>query len=61
MLKYSFFFSIGKEARKKELKKNKKQRQLVRQAVLKNKDPAQLLEEMEKVDEIGEFQRVKLL
>jgi WW domain binding protein 11 len=44
---------LGKEARKKELKKNKKQRQMVRQAVLKNKDPAQLLEEMEKIDEMG--------
>jgi hypothetical protein len=27
----------------------------VRQAVLKNKDPGQLLEEMEKVDEIGKI------
>lgn len=43
----------GKEARKKELKKNKKQRQMVRQAVLKNKDPGQLLEEMEQIDEMG--------
>lgn len=41
-----------KEARKKELKKNKKQRQLVRAAVLKGKDPAQLIEEMEKIDEM---------
>ena len=45
---------LGKEARKKELKKNKKQRQMVRQAVLKNKDPSQLLEEMEQIDEMGE-------
>lgn len=43
----------GKEARKKELKKNKKQRQMVRQAVLKNKDPSQLIEEMEQIDEMG--------
>lgn len=43
----------GKEARKKELKKNKKQRQMVRAAVLKGKDPAQLIEEMEKIDEMG--------
>lgn len=43
----------GKEARKKELKKNKKQRQMVRAAVLKGKDPAQLLDEMEKIDEMG--------
>lgn len=44
-----------KEARKKELKKNKKQRQMVRAAVLKGKDPAQLIEEMEKIDEMGSF------
>lgn len=48
---------LGKEARKKELKKNKKQRQMVRQAVLKNKDPSQLLEEMEKIDEMGRFSK----
>lgn len=41
-----------KEARKKELKKNKKQRQLVRAAVLKGKDPAQIIEEMEKIDQM---------
>lgn len=46
-----------KEARKKELKKNKKQRQMVRAAVLKGKDPAQLIEEMEKIDEMGLFIR----
>lgn len=28
---------------------------MVRQAVLKGKDPAQLLEEMEKIDEMGKF------
>jgi len=39
-----------KEARKKELKKNKKQRQMVRAAVLKGKDPNQLISEMEKID-----------
>lgn len=39
-----------KEARKKELKKNKKQRQMVRAAVLKGKDPNQLIAEMEKID-----------
>lgn len=44
-----------KEARKKELKKNKKQRQMVRAAVLKGKNPAQLIEEMEKIDEMGKF------
>lgn len=41
-----------KEARKQELKKNKKQRQMVRAAVLKGKDPQQILEEMEKIDEM---------
>ncbi|XP_066596842.1 WW domain-binding protein 11 [Prorops nasuta] len=41
-----------KEARKKELKKNKKQRQLVRAAVLKGKDPSQIIEEMEKIDQM---------
>lgn len=41
-----------KEARKKELKKNKKQRQIVRTAVLKGKDPMQLLGEMEKIDQM---------
>lgn len=39
-----------KEARKKELKKNKKQRQMVRAAVLKGKDPNHLIGEMEKID-----------
>jgi len=44
---------IGKEARKKELKKNKKQRMIVRTAVLKGKDPLQILAEMEKIDQMG--------
>lgn len=48
-----------KEARKKELKKNKKQRQMVRAAVLKGKDPAQLIEEMEKIDEMGLLNHLK--
>lgn len=41
-----------KEARKKELKKNKKQRMLVRTAVLKGKDPLKLLDEMEIIDQM---------
>lgn len=41
-----------KEARKQELKKNKKQRQMVRAAVLKGKDPYQILEELEKIDQM---------
>ncbi|XP_015793143.1 WW domain-binding protein 11 [Tetranychus urticae] len=39
-----------KEARKRELKKNKKQRMLVRTAVLKGKDPHQVLADMERLD-----------
>ncbi|XP_047504145.1 WW domain-binding protein 11 isoform X2 [Pieris napi] len=41
-----------KEARKKELKKNKRQRQMVRAAVLKMKDPTQILDELQKIDEM---------
>ncbi|XP_052265484.1 WW domain-binding protein 11-like isoform X2 [Dreissena polymorpha] len=41
-----------KEARKRELKKNKKQRMMVRTAVLKGKDPLKLLEEMEFIDQM---------
>lgn len=48
-----YFKLIGKEARKKELKKNKRQRQMVRAAVLKMKDPTQILEELQKIDEMG--------
>lgn len=44
-----------KMARKKELKKNKKQRHLVRQAVLKSKDPSDVLVQMEKLDEMGKL------
>lgn len=42
-----------KEARKKELKKNKKQRKLVRETVLKLKDPIQILDEMLRLDLLG--------
>lgn len=41
-----------KEARKRELKKNKKQRQLVRTAVLKGKDPKTMIIELESIDAI---------
>ncbi|KAG9338790.1 hypothetical protein JZ751_025227 [Albula glossodonta] len=41
-----------KEARKRELKKNKKQRMMVRAAVLKMKDPRQIIRDMEKLDEM---------
>lgn len=42
-----------KEARKRELKKNKKQRKMVREAVLKSKDPQRILEEIEKIETMG--------
>nr|XP_055189469.1 WW domain-binding protein 11-like [Nyctereutes procyonoides] len=47
-----------KEARKRELKKNKKQRMIVRAAVLKMKDPKQIIQDMEKLDEM-EFNPVQ--
>jgi len=43
----------GKVARRKELKKNKRQRLIVRTAALKGKDPLQILAEMEKIDQMG--------
>lgn len=52
---YFLSFLTGKEARKQELKKNKKQRQMVRAAVLKGKDPHQILEELEKIDQMGKY------
>jgi len=50
-----------KEARRRELKKNKKQRDAVRQAVIKNKDPVQMIRELEELDDMelkpeGQFQ-----
>ncbi|XP_051826754.1 WW domain-binding protein 11-like [Antechinus flavipes] len=47
-----------KEARKRELKKNKKQRMMVRAAVLKMKDPQKIIWDMEKLDEM-EFNPVQ--
>uniref|UniRef100_A0A8C5KJZ5 WW domain-binding protein 11 pseudogene n=1 Tax=Jaculus jaculus TaxID=51337 RepID=A0A8C5KJZ5_JACJA len=47
-----------KEARKRELKKNKKQCMVVRAAVLKMKDPKQIIRDMEKLDEM-EFNPVQ--
>jgi len=41
-----------KEARRRELKKNKKQRQTVRTAVLKGKNPREIIEELEKIDDM---------
>ena len=41
-----------KEARRRELKKNKKQRMAVRAAVLKNKNPRDIVVELEKLDDM---------
>ncbi|XP_033630987.1 WW domain-binding protein 11-like [Asterias rubens] len=41
-----------KEARKRELKKNKKQRMMVRSAVLKTKDPSGIFNDLEALDEL---------
>ncbi len=55
---YIWFFSKilqinkGKEARRKELKKNKKQRLEVRKAVIKQKDPRLIFSEMEAIDKV---------
>ena len=46
---------LGKEARRKELKKNKKQRLIVRQSVIKAKDPTNVLTELEALDRMGLF------
>jgi len=41
-----------KEARRRELKKNKKQRQMVRTAVIKGKNPTEIILELEKLDDM---------
>lgn len=41
-----------KEARKKELKKNKKQRQQVRSAAIEKRDPEQVISDLEKLDSL---------
>lgn len=41
-----------KEARKKELKKNKKQRQQVRSAAIESRDPEQVIAELDKIDKL---------
>ena len=41
-----------KEARKRELKKNKRQRQMVRTAVLKGKNPREIILDLEKIDDM---------
>ena len=55
---FKIYSTIGKEARRKELKKNKKQRLLVRQTVLKGKDAATIFSELEKIDQM-EFNPVQ--
>lgn len=51
MIRWRFhWIYLGKEARKKELKKNKKQRLLIRQNVLKGKNPKGLISDMEHLD-----------
>ena len=63
LLFYFFFYSSiskikikkGKEACPKEFKKNQKQRLQVRQAVIKQKDPKNLLNDMELLDKMGEL------
>uniref|UniRef100_A0A8C6GD44 Wbp11/ELF5/Saf1 N-terminal domain-containing protein n=1 Tax=Mus spicilegus TaxID=10103 RepID=A0A8C6GD44_MUSSI len=49
---------VQKEARKRELKRNKRQRMMVRAAVLRMKDPKQIIEDMKKLDEM-EFNPVQ--
>jgi len=44
---------IGKEQRRKELKKNKKQRMAVRHAVLKGKDGQKILFDLDELDDMG--------
>jgi hypothetical protein len=47
------FVCKGKEARRKELKKNKKQRQIVREAVIKQRDPKQIIDDLDLLDKMG--------
>ena len=42
-----------KESRKKELKKNKKQRSAVREAVIKTKSAAAIIKEIEEIEQQG--------
>ena len=44
-----------KEARKRELKKNKRQRQMVRTAVLKGKNPREIILDLEKIDDMEQI------
>jgi hypothetical protein len=42
-----------KEARRRELKKNKKQRQIVRDAVLRSKNVRELCDDLDRLEEMG--------
>jgi hypothetical protein len=42
-----------KVARKRELKKNRKQRVMVRSAMLKSKDPDDIIDQLRKLDQVG--------
>ena len=44
-----------KKQRAHELKRNKKQRIAVRHAIVKGRDPDELLEQLRKLDDQGEF------
>lgn len=49
-----FILIVGKEQRRKELKKNKKQRMAVRHAVLKGKDTQKLITDLDELDDMGQ-------
>ena len=51
----------GKEARRRELKKNKKQRIVVREAVIKAKDPKKVIEELERLDQMGKWTQSRFI
>jgi WW domain-binding protein 11 len=42
-----------KKQRAQELKRNKKQRNIVRQAIVKSRDPDELLEQLRRLDDQG--------
>ena len=53
---YEFVWNLpGKEQRRKELKKNKKQRIAVRQAVLKGKDAQKIITDLDEIDDMGKL------
>jgi len=50
-----------KQMRAKELKRNKKQRNAVRQAMVKSRDPDELIEQMSRIDEQGFFLNFEII